>query len=410
MKKVLAMCAMVLSGLCVMAEGYQVNMQSQRQTGMGHTGTGLLLGASSMHFNPGALSFMKSKFEFSAGASGVFSKNTFQKEAPSIYEAKSDNPIGTPFYFYGAGRINEKMVVGLSVTSPYGNSLSWGEEWDGRYLIQDIALKAIFMQPTLSYQLSDKWSIGAGFVAAYGAVDLNKGIPMQSADMEGSVNLTGSTWAFGYHAGVTFKATDKLTVGVDYRSKIRMKMESGDAKFNVPDALKSESAFPEENSFNAELPMPTNVTLGMGYQLDEKWLLAADFQYVGWSAYKSLDFDFETNTAVLADSENARNYENTLIVRLGTEYALSDKWQFRVGAYYDPTPIPENYLTPETPGTNKLGLSAGLSWMIIDKLSFDASLLYIHGQKREDGYQDANFYGTYYTNAILPGFGLTYAF
>lgn len=410
MKKVLVLCALVLSGLPLMAEGYQVNMQSQRQTGMGHTGTGLLLGASSMHFNPGALGFLKSKYEFSAGMSGVFSSNTFQKESPSIYETSSDNPMGTPFYFYGANRVNDKIVVGLSITSPYGNSLSWDSDWDGRYLIQDIALKAIFIQPTLSYQFNDKLSIGAGFVAAYGAVDLNKGIPMQNATMEGSVNLTGDTWSYGYHAGVTYRATDKFTLGLDYRSKIVMKMEAGEANFNVPDALKSDAAFPEGNTFDAELPMPTNITLGLGYQLNEKWLVAADLQYVGWSDYESLDFDFANNTAVLADSENARNYENTLIVRLGTEFTLSPKWQFRAGAYYDPTPIPENYLTPETPGTNKVGLSAGLSWNIIEKLSFDASLLYIHGEKREDGYADSNFYGTYYSNAILPGVGLTYTF
>ncbi|MBI9064570.1 MAG: outer membrane protein transport protein [Marinilabiliaceae bacterium] len=409
MKKVLVLCALVLSGLSLMAEGYQVNMQSQRQTGMGHTGTGLLLGASSMHFNPGALGFLKSKYEFSAGMSGAFSNNTFQKAMPSIYETTSDNPMGTPFYFYGASRVNEKMVVGLSVTSPYGNSLSWGSDWDGRYLIQDIALKAIFIQPTLSYQFNEKLSVGAGFVATYGSVDLNKGIPMQNTVMEGSVNLTGDTWSYGYHAGITYRPTDKFTVGLDYRSKIVMKIEAGEANFDVPDALKSEATFPEGNTFDAEMPMPTNITFGLGYQLNEKWLVAADLQYVGWSAYESLDFYFEKNSESL-DSENARNYDNTLIVRLGTEFTLSPKWQFRAGAYYDPTPIPENYLTPETPGTNKVGLSAGLSWNIIEKLSFDASLLYIHGEKREDGYADSNFYGTYYSNAILPGIGLTYIF
>ena len=34
------------------AEGYQVNVLSTKQTGMGHVGTGMKLGAESMHFNP----------------------------------------------------------------------------------------------------------------------------------------------------------------------------------------------------------------------------------------------------------------------------------------------------------------------------------------------------------------------
>ena len=73
-----------------------------------------------------------------------FQKNTFQKKAPSVYEAKSDNPVGTPFYFYGATKVTDQLAIGLSVTTPYGNSLSWEKDWDGRYLIQDISLRAIF--------------------------------------------------------------------------------------------------------------------------------------------------------------------------------------------------------------------------------------------------------------------------
>jgi long-chain fatty acid transport protein len=54
------------------SEGYQVNLQGQKQTGMGHTGTGLLLGPSSIHFNPGALAFLEGNFFLSGGISGVF--------------------------------------------------------------------------------------------------------------------------------------------------------------------------------------------------------------------------------------------------------------------------------------------------------------------------------------------------
>ena len=123
-----------------------------------------------------------------------------------------------------------------------------------------------------------------------------------------------------------------------------------------------------------------------------------------------VDFDFEINTPALEDSKNIRNFKNTMIYRLGAEYALKDNFQLRAGIYYDSTPIPEDHLTPETPGTNKTGFSAGFTWGITEKLDLDGSFLYIHGQKREDGYEPANFYGTYYTNAVIPGIGLTYSF
>src|SRR5690554_1783288 len=55
------------------AEGYQVNLQSARQNGMRHTGTGLNLGAAPLPSTPGALSFMTADTEFSGGGTAIFS-------------------------------------------------------------------------------------------------------------------------------------------------------------------------------------------------------------------------------------------------------------------------------------------------------------------------------------------------
>ncbi len=390
-------------------EGYQVNLQGQRQTGMGHIGTGLSLGVSSIHFNPGALSLMDQKWEFSFGVSPIFSNNTFQKQMPSTYEAYSDNPVGTPFYFYGAGKISDKFTIGIGVTTPYGNSLSWGDTWDGRYLIQDISFHAIFIQPTVSYKILDNLSIGAGFTIAPGTVEINKALPLQNQDgADGQVELSGSTLGYGFNAGIYFQATKSFSIGVDYRSKIDMNMDGGDAVFTVPASM--QGYFPEGNTFSSSLPLPANLVVGLGWNPGEKITLGFDFQYVFWSAYQSLDFDFAENTPALQDSENPRNFSNSAVYRIGAEYHLNKKFDLRAGFYYDQTPIPEDYLTPETPGTNKYGMSGGLSWYITDKFSIDVSFLYIQGQKREDGYALEDFYGTYYTNAFIPGFGLNYSF
>ena len=184
-----------------------------------------------------------------------------------------------------------------------------------------------------------------------------------------------------------------------------VKLDGGDADFTVPGSL---SALYPDTKFDAELPMPMNMSFGLGYRVTDKLLLAADLQYVGWSAYESLDFDFEAES--VPDSHNRRDFENTLIYRLGAEYTHNEKILLRAGIYYDSTPIPEDLLTPETPGANKIGMSLGLGYQINDKLSLDASLLYIHGEKRKDGYAPTGFYGTYYSNAVIPGIGLNYSF
>lgn len=252
----------------------------------------------------------------------------------------------------------------------------------------------------------------------FGGVEMNRALnltPLDALLPDGQVSLNGSTTAFGYTAGLFFQINEKISTGLSYRSKVLLKMEGGDADFNVNPAVAP--YFPEGNKFSAELPLPSNLTFGMGYQASEKWFLALDLQYVGWSAYESLDFDFEQNTLALQDSKTPKNYENTMIYRLGASYTPSSAIVLRAGVYYDETPIPKDYLTPETPGTNKVGVSLGLSWLVSEKLSVDASILRIMGEERKDGFRDypsaampIGFKGTYNTSAWLPGIGISYTF
>lgn len=55
MRKLMIWVLACILGNSVFAEGYQVNVLSAKQTGMGHVGTGMKLGAESMHFNPAGL-------------------------------------------------------------------------------------------------------------------------------------------------------------------------------------------------------------------------------------------------------------------------------------------------------------------------------------------------------------------
>ncbi len=400
----------VFTSLCggVYAGGYQVGLHGQKQIGMGLIGTSLSLDASSMFYNPGGLSFMKPSYSFAVGISPIRSFTAYRKNEPSNYTAMSDNPLGTPFYFYGAAKISDKFSAGLAINTPYGNSLSWGKDWDGRYLIQDLSLRAIFFQPTVSFKINDMIGIGLGFVYATGKFDLTKALPVTGANGDASVNLNGSAAQMGFNAGVMIKPIENLSIGVDFRSKINMKVEGAEAKFTVPASLAGN--FPADNKFSTTLPLPANLDLGVSYNVTEDLMIGLGLNYVFWSVYDSLIFDFETNTPALPDSRNPRLYKNKLIVRLGGEYTLNEKLAFRAGGYYDPSPVNEEYFSPETPSLNNLGLTLGLSYKPIENLSIDLSFLYIMGMEATKQYKPDNFGGTFKSRVYIPGFGLTYNF
>ena len=408
MKKItLITLVLCLFGASVFAGGYQVRLQGHRQTSMGLIGVSLFGDASNLFYNPAGLSKMNTKYSFLVGGSGIFSTTAFGLEN-SVYTTQTDNPVGTPFFFYGAGMVTEKLGVGVGVYTPFGSSAKWDEDWAGAHLIQDISMKAIFIQPTVSYKINDMFSIGAGFIFTTGSVEINKAVAFNSATTMGQANLSGNAEnGYGFNVGVTVTPNDQWSIGIDYRSEIIMKMKGGDATFTIPTSV--ESVIPTTNKFDAELPLPANLDIGVSYKVSEKLMLAFELNYVFWGTYDTLKFEFEEKPELL-NSSNPREYSNTMIFRVGGEYVINDMITVRAGAYYDPTPTNKDYFTPETPSLNTYGFSAGISIKPTERLAIDISYLHLETQTDTRSYAPEYFTGTYSGRTMIPGIGVSYNF
>ena len=482
---VIVVLASILS-MTVFAEGYQVNLLSTKQTGMGHVGVGMKLGAESMHFNPAGLVFLRTNMDYSLGISAIMAKAKYSYDG---YSAKTDNPVGTPLYAYAGFKIYDNLAAGISLTTPYGNSLKWPKNWAGAGLIQDISLKSYVIQPTLSYKITDRLSIGVGLQLAWGNVNLSRAlmsagdlqrigaefesflpflanfppnvisdadkqamqemvalmknaeVPPAYARLEGNAHMR-----VGFNVGIMYDVCDQVTVGLSYRSKIKMRVKEGEASLNYANR-RIEDLFAnmedllakygpalnqllgvtipnisipkyDEGSFRAELPLPSNTTLGVSYRPTDRWELALDLQYVGWNAYDSLNVHFNEAELGIAPIKAEKNYKNSMTYRIGASYKTTDRLVLRAGVYYDQSPIRKKLYNPETPGMNKLGLSAGLTFEPYKGLQFDVAFLYIQGFSQYGKYpyknvvtgEDEMFEGKYKSTAFSPSIGISYRF
>ncbi len=426
MKKLISMMALCLVGLHSMyGSGYQVLLQGNRTTGMGNLSVAMNQDVSSLFFNPGAMSMVNHNGVM-AGMNLIYPNNTFWNSTVenSNYTASTETPSGTPFHLYAVwGPDESHWKFGIGFVTPFGSSVQWEEGWMGRDLLNDIRLKALQFQPTVSYKITDKLGIGAGLTLGYGDIRLNRSLFIDGQDAESEVQLDGKAgFSYGFNIGLFYAISDKVDLGISYRSKLNMKVEDGDAEFVVPSSLAA--AIPAANKFNAELPLPSTINVGLTFHVTEKLDIGAEFNWVGWSAYDSLIIDFKQNTPLLDDSRAPRKYEDSYVIHLGAEYKLNDKWQLRLGGYYDTTPVQDGYMTAETPDANRIGLTAGLGYSLSERLQFDLSFLYIRTNKREQTLQqaiDAGTYdaatgnrdvlpGTYRLNAFVPGISIAYKF
>lgn len=409
MRKLLSLTLLALAGSSVFAGGYRVAIQGQKQLGMGHTGVAVVNSAEVAFFNPAGMAYLDKKFNVSVGANALFANVKFQNSQYN-WTAESEN-VGTPFSVYATYKLNDWLTAGLAVYSPYGSAVDWDQDWHGSFLVNNIDLKAIFVQPSVSIRVGDHFSIGGGPIYASGSVEFNRNLQnaggaLQNADV--TLDAKGIS-AWGYNIGMMFNPTDKVRLGLNYRSEIIMEARDGDATFaDVPDYAQSTFS---NTTFNADLPLPAEITAGLSVQITDKWLVAFDYNHTMWSAYKSLDVDFVK--ADIPDSFNPRNYKDVSTYRFGTQYKANEKFTFRAGYYFDESPVQDGYFAPETPRNDSNAFTGGLTYQVTSKLGVDVSFLYIHFDEIDNSYDHSaygSFGGTYKSVVFSPGVGLTYGF
>jgi len=419
MRKLFSLSLLTLASASMFAGGYRVSIQGQKQLAMGHTGVAVVNSAEVAFFNPAGMSFLDKKFNLSVGGNALFAKTRFQN---SMYnqEASTDN-MGTPFSVYATYKIADWVSAGIAIYTPYGSSVEWDKGWQGSHLVNSIDLQAIFVQPTISFKIEDVFSIGGGPIYANGSVNFNRNITPNPLLGSTNVDLEAKNiTAWGYNVGMMFKLTNEVTLGMDYRSEIVMEARGGSATYQDKNAVANLNPAFTDGTFDADLPLPAELTAGLSYKPCDKWLFAFDYNYTKWSAYKALDITIYNQNPTPVVSENPRNYKDASTYRFGAQYKATNKFTVRGGYYIDESPVQDGYFAPETPRNDSKGYTGGLTYQVNDKLGIDVSFLYLHFDEIDNSYDYYNdpltttgytsFGGTYKSTVFSPGIGITYGF
>ncbi|MEL1243635.1 outer membrane protein transport protein [Flavobacterium sp. DGU11] len=415
MRKLLSLAMMACAATSAFAGGYRVSLQGQKQLGMGHTGVAVVNSAEVLFFNPAGAVFLKDRFSVSVGANALFARTKFQNEQYN-WKASTSN-TGTPFSLYASYKAMDWLALGVAVYTPYGSAVEWNKDWEGSHLVNNIDLEAIYIQPIASIKVNDKFSIGGGPIYVTGGVELNRNLTRSLTDEQGNRSditiKAQNVTAWGWSAGFMFNPTDKIRLGVNYRSEITMKARGGDATFSDLPAFAQ--GIYTNTKFNANLPLPAELTAGFSVELTDKWLVAFDYNRAFWNVYKSLNVDFASG---IPSSINPRNYKDASTFRVGTQFKPNDKIALRAGWYYDESPVQQGYFAPETPRNDSMGFTGGFTYQFAPKFGVDVSFLYLrfaetkssYDHYTEDGNPNVSFGGTYKNVVFSPGVGLTYSF
>ncbi|MFK7921520.1 MAG: OmpP1/FadL family transporter [Bacteroidia bacterium] len=396
----------------LLAGGPHLNLHGIRNLGMAHAGTGLSVDASALYFNPGAAAFID-RNQLLIGSTIVFPHTEFLQQFPSLYQANMTQQSLTPSFFYALFRMGKEGIWkdlrwGLALNTPYLTNTRWPDDWAGNQLSQEFSLTFFTLQPTISWKINSKVSVGLGVSLGFGSMLVRKALP-ENGPNESDANLqySGSGNLYGINAGIAIRPNDQLQLGISYKSEMTMKIDSGEARYTVP--LSLQRLYPNGN-FQTQIHLPYTINAGLSYKANERVMVVAEINYQNWSTWDSLRLDFSEESQQVQDTAIVQGFKNTWSYRLGAEFELNEVLQVRIGGYYELTPVPEGLLSPELPDANRIGLSAGLGLRLIKGLQLDLAYLYEYAGERSSFFRPAAFGGTYLSYGFHLGAGLRYQF
>lgn len=388
------------------AGGFQLNEHGARAMAQAGAFAARAYDGSAAYFNPAGFAFQDRGSAY-LGGTLILPHTSFYGPLQLNTNTKTEmvSQTFTPVNATLSYPVAQGLVAAISVNNPYGLGTEWPDNWAGRYIIQKVELQTWFITPTVAYRLTDQFSLGFGLNYVIGNVKLKRAVSVVSVEtpspVEANLALNGN--AVGFNAGILYKITPELSLGLSYRHKVKMDA-SGNASFDPGYAV---LGLPQ-GEVKATLTLPATGFAGIAYRPLSNLEIEADYQFIGWSSYNELRFDFSSNNS---STVSPKNYQDTYIIRVGGEYSL-DPWHFRGGYLYDHSPVKIEYSEPLLPDANRNGFNVGLGYDINPDWSVDVAYFFLLFQDRQaqNTIPDISFDGTYQSYVNLVGLNLEFKF
>ena len=395
----------------ILAGGFQINEHGAKAMGLGGAFTAVANDASAIYWNSAGMTQL-SGTNFLLGSALISPSSSFRGVSPSVEVNRMKSQAFFPSHLFITHSFNESFSAGLGLTTPFGLGTHWKDGWVGRYLALETELKTFWVPITFAYSPVENFSIGAGFIYSFADVLITRNNSQAPFAGDAYVELEGNdNLAYGYTFSLMYKPIKEFSIGASFRSEVEYEFE-GSASVTGAEQLQEVGAFPG-GDVTAKLTTPMNIVGGIAYQVIPQLRLSADFQWIGWSSYDSLNVDFvdpETE-----DSKSARLYKDTYIIRFGAQYNITDEISILGGVYFDKMPVDPEYVSPSLPDSDRLGLSIGADAKIFDRFGVSGSYLFIRAKEltvtnSQEIYTagDSPFNGTYNSSANLLSLSLYY--
>lgn len=319
--------------------------------------------ASIAYYNPAGMASLE-RSHFMVGAQALLPYINFSKQHGSIHGDNGGNAATlTPgidlYYVYS---LSPCWKLGVSFTSPYGGLLNYNNGWVGRYIVQNLQLYAVDLNPVVSYTINDKFAIGLGVVVEYANLYQTVALPRLLLD-DGQATIKVGNTNMGFNAGLYWAPRPCTKIGLAYRSQIKHKMR-GDTTFLHIGITPNTSA---------KMTMPQSVIASIAQDVSCRLTLLGELGWANWTAMKKTTLNvagFTANTIL--------DWKNTYRLGLGAQFKATPALLLQLGASYDSSPTTAKRRTPDLPADKQVRIGTGFVYSVYQMARIGVSYEYLN--------------------------------
>lgn len=393
----LALAAALLLSQGALASGYNFGTQSAAAQGTANANGAEADDASVIYANPAGMSRLKGtqmsvvmdlvlpSVEFTPSGTATGFLLATHSYGP-ISGGSGGDPVRTTFVPHGyvTHQINDQWVAGVGVFVPFGGKVEYSDDFIGRYYAQKTDLKTLNINPSVSYKLDARNSFGFGLDLQYMKAKLQRKVATTGAvATDGTFNVEGDSWGYGFNLGYLLQVDDHTRFGVAYRSAIKQD-NKGSADLVIPLLSLNEHA-----DARADVKTPESLSINGYHDLNDRWAVMADLTWTRHSRFNQLVIQAEPITTTYLQAD----WRDTYKVSVGASYKLNDAVKLRAGYMYDQSPVDTaaNVL-PTLPDSNRQWLSFGGNWKLSgqDSIDFAYSYVFLRDRSMNRTYDSAN--------------------
>jgi len=374
------------------ASGFALIEQSASGQGLSYAGAAASTeDASVMWFNPAGIAVLPGSQAVLAAhridPSAKFSNNGSYLAVPgnSISGQGDDGAtVGVVPNLYWK-RAYGPYHVGFGLNVPFGQHISYKEDWVGRYHATETNLKTYQFNPTLSRKLSKTLALGLGLNAQSVNLEMQQKVNQAALTSgavtgDGNATIKADSWGYGYNLGMLFTPNADFKMGIAYRSNIKHSA-SGTVKYDVHAAL---SGALKDGDISSDVVMPASAIISLSQKLSQQLTLLGGVTWTKWSDYKELVIQYDSGQA---DANTRQDFMDVWRYSLGAIYQLNPSWKFRTGVALDRTPVQNaTNRSPRTPDSDRNWLSVGVGYQINTYMNVDVGYSHLFAEKSPVNY------------------------